>query len=308
MLAAFLNNFDPFVFRIGNFGPRWYGLSYVVSALLVYWLYKRLAERGYTDLHPAKVADFITWTGLFGVLLGGRLGWILWYGRYQAHDSPWWMFEVQNGGMASHGGIYGIVIVTFVLSRLWRVSWTSIGDSLCVTAPMGLFLVRCANFWNGELYGHVTTVPWGVKFASELHESADAISAVGGDPSLIGESTRIIDAARHDPALAQRLADVLPVRHPSQLYEAFLEGVVLFAILYTLRTRFRMPRGVLTGLFFILYAALRIIGEIFRVPDPAWKMGSLSAGQTLSLYFFGIGVAFLVAGIRARVYEKADQR
>jgi phosphatidylglycerol:prolipoprotein diacylglycerol transferase len=83
---------------------------------------------------------------------------------------------------------------------------------------------------------------------------------------------------------------------------------LLFVILYILRTRFRMPRGVLTGLFFILYAALRIIGEIWRVPDPAWKMGSLSAGQTLSLYFFGIGIAFLVAGVRAKVYEKADQR
>ncbi len=302
-MLAFLNNFDPFVFRIGNFGPRWYGLSYVVSALLVYWLYKKLAQRGYTDLAPEKVADFITYTGLFGVLLGGRLGWILWYGRYQAHESPWWMFEVQNGGMASHGGIYGIVLVTFVLSRLWRVSWTSIGDSLCVTAPMGLFLVRCANFWNGELYGHITDKPWGVKFATELHENSDAMEALGG-----GDPSTIIEAARHSPALAQRIADVLPARHPSQLYEAFLEGVVLFAILYTLRTRFRMPRGVLTGLFFILYAALRILGEIYRVPDPAWKMGSLSAGQTLSLYFFGVGIAFLIAGIRSRQFEKADQR
>ncbi len=301
-MLAFLNNFDPFVFRIGGFGPRWYGLSYVVSALLVHWLYKKLAQRGYTDLAPEKVADFITYTGLFGVLLGGRLGWILWYGRYQTHESPWWMFEVQNGGMASHGGIYGIVLVTFILSRLWRVSWTSIGDSLCVTAPMGLFLVRCANFWNGELYGHATDKPWGVKFASELHENSDAMEALGGDPSTL------IEAARHDPALAQRIADVLPARHPSQLYEAFLEGVVLFAILYTLRTRFRMPRGVLTGLFFILYAALRILGEIYRVPDPAWKMGSLSAGQTLSLYFFGVGIAFLIAGIRSRQFEKADQR
>ncbi len=308
MFATWLNNFDPFVFQIGRFGPRWYGLSYVVSALLVYWLYRRLAEKGYTDLKPEKVADFITWTGLFGVLLGGRLGWVLWYGRYQVHDSPWWIFEVQNGGMASHGGIYGIVIVTFILSRMWKVSWTSIGDTLCVTAPVGLCIVRFANFWNGELFGHLTDKPWGVKFASELRDNADYIVAAGGDPSLLGEADRIITAARHDPDLAQRLADILPARHPSQIYQAMLEGALLFIILYTLRTRFRMPRGVLTGLFFILYAALRIVGEIWRVPDPAWKMGSLSAGQTLSLYFFGIGVAFLVAGIRARKYEAADQR
>lgn len=308
MFAAFLNNFDPFVFRIGNFGPRWYGLSYVVSALLVYWLYKRLAERGYTDIKPEKVADFITWTGLFGVLLGGRLGWILWYGRYQEHASPWWMFDVASGGMASHGGIYGIVFVTFVLSRLWRVSWTSIGDTLCVTAPIGLCIVRFANFWNGELFGHLTDRPWGVKFASELHENADYIAQAGGDPSMPGAAEQIITAARHDPGLAQRLTEILPTRHPSQIYQALLEGALLFLILYTLRTRFRMPRGVLTGLFFILYAVLRIVGEIWRVPDPAWKMGGLSAGQTLSLYFFAIGIAFLIAGLRARVFEKADER
>lgn len=308
MFATWLNNFDPFVFSIGGFGPRWYGLSYVISALAVYWLYKRLAERGYTDIPPAKVADFITWTGLFGVLLGGRLGWVLWYGRYQEHESPFWMFQVQSGGMASHGGIYGIVIVTFILSRLWKVSWTSIGDTLCVTAPIGLCIVRFANFWNGELYGHITDEPWGVKFASELRENGDYIAQAGGDPSLIGEADRLITAARHDPELSQRLADILPARHPSQIYQAMLEGALLFVILYLLRTKFRMPRGVLTGLFFILYAALRIIGEIWRVPDPAWKMGSLSAGQTLSLWFFGIGFAFLIAGIRARRYEKADER
>ena len=308
MFATWLNNFDPFVFQIGGFGPRWYGLSYVISALLVYWLYKRLAKRGYTDIATEKVADFITWTGLFGVLLGGRLGWILWYGRYQHHENPWWMFEVQNGGMASHGGIYGIVIVTFIISRMWKVSWTSIGDTLCVTAPIGLCIVRFANFWNGELYGHITDKPWGVKFATELRENADYIAQAGGDPSLPGSADQIISAARHDPALTQQLSDILPARHPSQIYQAMLEGALLFIILYILRTRFRMPRGVLTGLFFILYAALRIVGEIWRVPDPAWKMGSLSAGQTLSLYFFAIGIAFLISGIRARVFEKADQR
>ena len=308
MFATWLNNFDPFVFQIGGYGPRWYGLSYVLSALLVYWLYKRLAERGYTDIAPAKVADFITWTGLFGVLLGGRIGWIWWYGRYQHHEDALWMFRVDQGGMASHGGIYGIVIVTFILSRLWKVSWTSIGDTLCVTAPIGLCIVRLANFWNGELYGHITDKPWGVKFATELRESAEYIEQAGGNPALAGEADRIMTAARNDPALAQRLADILPARHPSQLYQAMLEGALLFVILYFLRTKFRMPRGVLTGLFFILYAALRIIGEIWRVPDPAWKSGSLSAGQTLSLYFFGIGLAFLIAGFRAKKYEKADQR
>jgi len=159
VFATFLHQLGPFVFRIGAFGPRWYGLSYVLSALCAYWLYKRLAVRGYTDLKPGQVADFITWTGLFGVLLGGRLGWIIFYGVKEPHDSPWWFFEVWKGGMSSHGGILGLVLVTYVLARRWRVSWTSIGDSLCVVSPVGLFLVRCANFINGELIGKPASVP-----------------------------------------------------------------------------------------------------------------------------------------------------
>ena len=104
------------------------------------------------------------------------------------------------------------------------------------------------------------------------------------------------------------LGELLTPRHPSQLYEALLEGAVLFAVLWPLRTRFRVPRGVLTGVFFILYAALRIIGEIFRVPDSAWHFGSLSAGQFLSLFMFVIGGAFLVWGFKTRQYEAADLR
>ena len=310
VFAAWLNNLDPFVFQIGGFGPRWYGLSYVLSALLGYRLYLRLAQRGYTDIQPARVADFITWIGLFGVLLGGRLGWILWYGRYQFHapeDHFWWL-RIWEGGMSSHGGILGIVVVTFILSRRWHVSWTSIGDSLCAVAPVGLFLVRCANFINGELFGKPADTAWSVKFAAELRENVDALVAVGGNPELAGEADRIIEAAKHDPTLATRLSEVLPARHPSQLYEALLEGVFLVTVLWLLRTRLRMPRGVLTGLFFILYAAVRILGETFRVPDPAWSVGELSAGQYLSLYMFAIGALFLGWGLWRRQYENVDQR
>ena len=310
VFAAWLNNFDPFIFQIGGFGPRWYGLSYVVSALIGYRLYFRLAQRGYTDIGPARVADFITWIGLFGVLLGGRLGWILWYGRFQYHapeDHVWWL-RIWEGGMSSHGGILGIVVVTFILSRRWKVSWTSIGDSLCVVAPVGLFLVRCANFINGELFGNRTEVAWSVKFAAELRENVDALEAVGGNPELAGDAERIITAAQHDPTLATRLREVLPARHPSQLYEALLEGVFLFVVLWLLRTRCRMPRGVLTGLFFILYAAVRIFGEFFRVPDPAWSVGQFSAGQVLSFYMLGIGALFLGWGLWRRRYEVADEK
>src|SRR5690606_32630011 len=110
-------------------------------------------------------------------------------------------------------------------------------------------------------------------------------------------------AIRHDPMVQERLREILPPRHPSQIYEALLEGLLLFLVLWILRTRFRVPRGVITGVFFILYAALRIIGEIFREPDPAWAVGTLSAGQFLSLFLFLIGGAFVFWGMRAREYE-----
>ena len=311
MFAAFLHQLGPFVFRIGEYGPRWYGLSYVLSALCGFWLYRRLAQRGYTDLKPAQVADFITWSGLFGVLLGGRLGWIVFYGIKEPHDGdPWWFFKVWQGGMSSHGGILGLAVVTYVLSRRWRVSWTGIGDSLCVVSPIGLFLVRCANFINGELIGKRASVPWAVKFPRELLDTDIGRSDIAPEAARLLQMTppQIVDAVPHDPEDRRVLGELLNPRHPSQIYEALLEGLVLFSVLWILRTRFRTPRGVITGAFFILYAALRIVGEHFREPDPAWAVAFFSAGQFLSLFMFLIGAAFLAWGFKARIYEEADRR
>jgi phosphatidylglycerol---prolipoprotein diacylglyceryl transferase len=324
VLAAWLHTLDPFVFRVGEIGPRWYGLSYVLSALIGYWLYRRLALRGYTDLPAAKVADFITWVGLFGVLLGGRLGWILIYGVRQQHapgDRTWWL-RIWEGGMASHGGILGIVIVTYILAKRWKVSWTSIGDTLCVVSPIGLFLVRCANFINGELYGHKTDSALAVKFPTEIFDQRNAdvaervyqaaapvagiVEKYGGPDTPLGD--KIVAAAQDNPAVQAAIEPVLTPRHPSQIYEALLEGAVLFVILYFLRTRVRVPRGMLTGLFFVLYAALRIVGEIFRVPDAAWRVGPFSAGQFLSLFMFFVGAAFIIVAWRRQEYEAADRR
>ena len=310
MLAAFLHSFGPFVFRIGEIGPRWYGLSYVASALVGYWLYRRLAMRGYTDVQPEKVADFITWCGLFGVLLGGRIGWIIFYGIKEPHENPWWMFEVWKGGMSSHGGILGLVLVTYVLSRRWKVSWTSIGDTLCVVATAGLFLVRCANFINGELIGKPAdaSCPWAVQFPRELLDTPIGREEIAPKvtDALQRPISEIVETFPRDAETDRVLREFLTPRHPSQLYEALLEGVMMSAVLWFMRTRCRVPRGVLTGSFFILYATARIIGEVFREPDPAWAVGSFSAGQFLSLFMYGIGAAFIVWGIKARHYEKAD--
>lgn len=310
MVAIYLHSLEPFVFRIGDTGPRWYGLSYVLSALFGYLLYRRLANRGYTDLPAAKVADFITWCGLFGVLLGGRIGWILFYGFKESHGNPWWMFEVWKGGMSSHGGILALVIVTFVLSRKWNVSWTSIGDTLCVVATVGLFLVRCANFINGELIGKPATVAWSVQFPREMldTEVGREVIAPKVEDALQRSAYEIVERVPRDTETNRVLAENLTPRHPSQLYEALLEGALMFGVLWYMRTRCRVPRGVLTGAFFILYPTTRIIGEIFRVPDPAWAVGAFSAGQFLSLFMYGIGAAFITWGIKTQHYERADAR
>ena len=163
VLAYFLHQFSPFIFEFREgVGLRWVWARRR-CLLLGYLLYRRLAERGYTDLPPAQVADFITWAAVFGVMLGGRVGWILFYGLRQDHTGEpwWWPLAVWEGGMSSHGGIIGLVLFTLYWSRRHRVAWTSIGDCLVVVAPIGLCLVRLANFINGELFGKpATTWRW----------------------------------------------------------------------------------------------------------------------------------------------------
>lgn len=300
MLAYYLHDLSPFVFKIGGWGPRWYGVAYIISFYLGFLLYRTLARRRYTDMPEEKVPDFITLAAIFGVMVGGRLGWILFYGSQQTHDHFYWPLEVWKGGMASHGGILGLVLFTLWFARKHRLSWTGIGDALCVVACAGLFVVRCANFINGELYGKPAgepggqaSVPWAVIFPTELEERG------------LADQMPPLESIRHDEATREWLRQTLPPRHPSQIYEALLEGALLFGILWFVRTKMRVPRGVITGLFFILYAALRIIGEIYRVPDPSWHAGSLSAGQTLSLGMFVIGAVFIAWGYRTKQYERA---
>jgi len=301
VLAYYLHDLSPYIYRFPNgMGLHWYGLAYVLSFLIGGWLYRWLAERGYTDLPAAQVTDFICWAAVFGVMIGGRVGWVLFYGLRQDHsqDHWYWPVEVWSGGMSSHGGIIGLVLFTLYWSRKYKLSWTSIGDCLVVVAPIGLLLVRLANFVNGELYGRpagapggAASVPWAMLFPKEL----------AGEPVPL-------ELLQHDEAVRANLREILTPRHPSQLYEALLEGVILFAVLWILRTRCRVPRGVLTGTFFILYAVLRIVGEMFREPDPAWSVGVISAGQFLSIFLVFVGAAFIVVGRRQPEYERIFQR
>ncbi len=312
-LAYYVHHLSPFLLDFGNgMGLRWYGLAYVAAFFVGYALYIRLTKQGYSDLAPAQVGDFITGVALFGVILGGRLGYMLLYDWQNFSANPLVIFKFWDGGMSSHGGMIGIVIFTFLYSRRKKVSWLNIGDNLVVVAPVGLFFGRCANFINGELFGRVTSVPWAVQFPNELYDAPPetvqlAISeAVRLNPGwvTIGD---IVENARLSPALREQLAGTLSPRHPSQIYEALLEGIVLFALLWLLRTRFRLPNGVLTGVFFITYAILRIIGEIFRQPDAPLTLG-LSRGQFLSLFLIIMGAAFVLFAVRRPTWAPKFQK
>ena len=301
MLAYYVHHLSPFVFQFSNgVGPRWYGLAYVSAFLVGTWLYRKLAERGYSELRPDQVGDFITWAALFGVLLGGRLGYFLFYDLDGLRSDPTLFFRVWQGGMASHGGILGLSMFTLWYAHKHRVSWTGLGDNLVVVAPIGLFFGRLANFINGELYGRITKVSWAMQFPTELQDPLvwnsklpQLDQVLGRYPGRIDTPQEIIEEARHSEPFRDLLRDVLSPRHPSQLYEAALEGVLLFVILWVVRTRLQVKRGVLTGLFFILYALVRIVGEQFREPD-ASLFGSLTRGQFYSLFMIVIGFAFLV--------------
>jgi phosphatidylglycerol:prolipoprotein diacylglycerol transferase len=307
MMAAFyLHRFSPFLVEFGSgsgVGLRWYGLSYVLAFLLANALLTRLARRGLSPIAPEKTGDFITWAALFGVLLGGRIGYVLLYDWERVVLEPLSALRVWEGGMASHGGILGLVFFTLYYARSNHLSWTGIGDALVCVAPPGIFLVRIANFINGELYGRETSVAWAVQFSTELKESPTLLEAT---PYANLQPDAVLDQVRTGtgPDLAgleAALRNVLPPRHPSQLYEALLEGALLFAILWTLKTRLRLPTGVVTGAFFVCYALLRIIGEQFRQPED-FNFG-LPRGVFLSFFLIVMGAGFAVWGWRRGDYR-----
>ena len=300
MLAYYIHDLSPFLIQFSeSFGLRRYGLAYVLAFASAYGIYLHLARRGYSDIPARDIGDFITGTALFGVILGGRLGYMLFYDWQNFLGNPLVFFKFWDGGMSSHGGILGIVIFTWIYSRRKKIPWLNIGDNTVVAAPVGLFLGRCANFINGELYGRTTAVPWAVQFPKELYDAPPEITrqvlleASQIDPAFTSLPA-VVENAGASPELHGLLAKSIAPRHPSQIYEALLEGAVLFAILWVLRMRFRLPDGVLTGVFFIGYAILRITGENFREPDAPLTL-MLTRGQFLSIFLIAIGVAFLVA-------------
>ncbi|MCC7145166.1 MAG: prolipoprotein diacylglyceryl transferase [Phycisphaeraceae bacterium] len=311
-LAAYLHDFDPFAFHLFPDGPailqgvRWYGLSYLMGFILGLLLIRRVTRRGVSTLKPLEVWDF-TLALAVGAVIGGRLGYVLFYKPSLLWDPPLLgVLQIWKGGMASHGGLIGVILACVYYARRHHHSLWHLLDLAALAFPPGLFCGRIANFINGELYGRIAppTLPWAVQFPQEIAAWSDQRKV-----ALIEQlPAPLIDAAYRDPVsllLAQvrrgnsqvirLLHENLPPRHPSQIYEALLEGLLILLVLLWVWRRPRQP-GLLVGVGMISYALVRIFVEFFRQPDDhiahleAAHWG-ITRGQWLSALMFLAGLA-----------------
>lgn len=252
---------DPVLFTLGPLVIRWYSLAYIVGILGGWWLLLRMIRRPGAPLARNHIDDLVTWCTL-GVIVGGRLAYVIFYDPHQYLAEPMAIFQLWRGGMSFHGGLAGVLLAIFLYGRARNLAWLRIFDYVAVVAPLGLLLGRVANFINGELWGRPTDGSWGIIFPD---------------------------------------AGPLP-RHPSQLYEAGLEGLLLLVVLGYLfwRTTARLRPGLLTGLFGLGYGVSRFSIEFFREPDA--NLGTLSfgltMGQTLTLPLIFGGLWLTVAALR----------
>jgi phosphatidylglycerol:prolipoprotein diacylglycerol transferase len=256
---------DPVLIHIGPLAIRWYALAYIVGILLG-WLYARAlirAQRFWGGPAPIRLEefdDFVLWVTL-GIILGGRIGYVLFYSPGHFFSNPWEAFQLWKGGMSFHGGFLGCVVAVVLFAWRRRLSILTLGDLTCAVAPVALFLGRIANFINGELWGRPSDVPWAIAFPA-------------GGP--------------------------LP-RHPSQVYEALLEGVLLGLILWLLiRTGALRRPGLIIGAFAVGYALARTFCEFFREPDAqlGFLWGGLTMGMLLSIPLLLAGLGFIAVALR----------
>ena len=246
--------FDPVIVHIGPLAIRWYALAYIVGLVLGWRLLRRLVQETPVVATPLQADDFLTWATL-GVVLGGRLGYSLFYQPAYYLENPLAILAVWKGGMSFHGGAIGVAVAITIFARRQGIRILGLADRVAVCAPIGLGLGRIANFINGELWGRPAPewLPWAMIFPT------------GG-----------------------------PVpRHPSQIYQALMEGLILFLVMYALSRRdsLRARFGFLTGCFLIGYGIARIIGEFFREPDAF--LGYLFAGATMGQL---LCIPMLIAG------------
>lgn len=248
---------SPIAFSLGPLAIRWYSLAYLFGILIAWFLIIKNSKKynlGYDANHIEDLAFFVT----MGIVIGGRLGYAIFYGGSEMWLKPWRLLEIWKGGMSFHGGICGVIIATLLYTKKYKFKFLAITDLVALYAPIGMFFGRIANFINDELWGRVTDVPWAVRFPS------------GG---------------------------YLP-RHPSQLYEAFFEGVIIFVVLNYLWSfkSIRDKNGTISAIFVLLYGVFRIIMEQFRQPDAhlGFFFENVTMGQILSIPFIVIGLCLLI--------------
>ncbi|SHF14599.1 phosphatidylglycerol:prolipoprotein diacylglycerol transferase [Kaistia soli DSM 19436] len=264
---------DPVLIEIGPFAIRWYALAYIVGILFGWWYAKRLVSEprlwgaSGAPIRPVDLDDFVMWATV-GIIVGGRLGYVLFYNLDAFLAAPLTIFEVWHGGMSFHGGFLGTVVAMVLFARRRAIPFLSLIDVIAPSVTVGLCLGRLANFINGELWGRPSDMPWAMVFPN---------------------------------------ADGQP-RHPSQLYEAALEGVVLFVVLRLLthrQLRLKQP-GYVAAVFAIGYGLARIVSEFFREPDIqiGYFSGGLTMGMLLSLPMVLAGIGLLVY-VRRRDAKRA---
>ena len=275
MTTHYIHHIDPVLLHIwGNLSVRWYGVSYLLGFVAAILLLRHWSKKEEFDVPQNQVNDFIVSLALFGVFIGGRLGYVLLYGWDTFIHDPLYIFKVWEGGMASHGGLVGTILFMLWYARKHKHSFWNLTDNMACTASLGIAFGRLANFINGELYGRITTVSWGVYFPEEagLHYQDQ-------NPTLIQQ---LIDAGK------------IHLRHPSQLYQAAAEGFLVFALLLLLR---KMPwgkrSGALSVAFLVLYAIARISMEFFRMPDSTIYFGWLTKGQLYSILMIFVALIVL---------------
>ncbi len=264
MLNDLYQTLDPVAFSIGPLSVRWYGLAYVLGFVCAGAIIWRTAKRWKIRFDEDALLTIICCV-IVGIIAGARLGYCLVYGNGYYFEHPLELFAFNQGGMSFHGGLVGALLGGVVAARMTSIPYLTLADLGAIAAPIGLFFGRCANFVNGELWGAVTDAPWGVVFGG----------AAGSMP-----------------------------RHPSQLYEAVLEGLVLFVVLYMLSRKVPpRPRGTFIGTFLVLYGIARFAVEFVRQPDAQIGYlygGWLTMGQVLSVPLVIIGVALIVYAVRTR--------
>ena len=245
----FINNFDPVAFQILSFEIRWYSLAYIAGIVIGWILCKKIFIKN-SNINE-KFDDYISYL-IVGVVIGGRLGYVIFYNFSYYLNNIFDIFKIWQGGMSFHGGLLGVIISSFLFAKKNNQNPFSYLDQVSLVAPIGIFFGRLANFINSELYGRTTDLPWSVIFIK-----VDNLS-----------------------------------RHPSQLYEAILEGVILFLVLmYFVNKNYLRKPGLISALFLIFYSLFRFIIEFFRVPDEqlGYLIFNLTMGQMISLVFVTIG-------------------